>query len=498
MTQAIAVSNPNSSNLKVIKNKYDFFEIQSILRELRPKSINKVSLGITSYSNRSKQGKVYGTMKKVPSGMVDELRQFLIDNHQTVLQESFLRADKRAELKEIISIYTKNQNLVLSGLSPAEIIDQLLDAVAGMGPIQPLCDDPMVTDIYINRIDEIMVKRVNQPRTLTDIKFNSLEEAMELVYRIVNSTGQTINRGKPYANSSLGNLRVNMLSKEIAYESEIAVAIRKPRTNIRISRDSIINTGQASEEMINALQAFVEGGLNILVVGPTGSGKTELLKYISGFIPNRDRTFVLEDEPELYLKTLYPEKHFVSLRCRQSENGEYTVDYDMLLRECLREDPDRIIMGESRGKEALQALKIFGSGHPGFSSIHAESAKGAMERLILMIEEGPNKLSTDAIGRLIAKTINIVVFQKQLKDESRRIMEIVEFVDYVDGEVIFNPLFTFKPQKAHKKNGEIVKIEGSHMQTGYLSNKVVNQLQNEFVDSSLFEVLTNPNSREGE
>lgn len=497
MGAAVAIKEQEEILVTSVTNNIPPEEIMQILSKLKPKSINKINLGVTTYSSVLKDNKKYGKMTQVPIDVVNSLREYLIANHRSVLEQSFMNPKKRKELTDIISLYIKDNELNFPGISAGELINQLVDAIAGLGQIQPLIDDPEVTDVYLNAIDDVEVDKVDGRTYRTNVKFNSLEEAMEIVYKIINSTSETLNANKPLADAALGVLRVNIANESVSYETGITVAIRKPQTSIKVSKETFIESGQASVEMMQAVKAFVEAGLNIIVVGPTGTGKTQTLRVICGEIPNNERTFVLEDDPEMFLKTLYPEKRFVSWRCRKDENGEYTVDYGRLLHNMLRQNPHRAVVGEARDKSALNMLKVFNSGHPGMTSIHGPNAKEAVRRLINMIEEGDTKLSYDAIGRLIASTIDIIIFQDKLPDRSRKWSEIIELTDFKDGEGVFNTLYAFETENIIRNNDEVELIEGNHKRCGYLSKDTVKKIRNKAVDMSLIENLISPEIQEG-
>ncbi|MGR9635576.1 CpaF family protein [Bacillus cereus] len=497
MGAAVAIKEQEERLVTSVPNNIPPEEIMQILSKLKPKSINKINLGVTTYSSVLKDNKKYGKMTQVPIDVVNSLREYLIANHRNVLEQSFMNPKKRKELTDIISLYIKDNALNFPGISAGELINQLVDAIAGLGQIQPLIDDPAVTDVYINAINDVEIDKVDGRTYRTNVKFNSLEEAMEIVYKIINSTSQTLNTNKPLADAALGKLRVNIANEAVSYETGLTVAIRKPQTSIKVTKQTLIESGQASSEMMKAVKAFVEAGLNILVVGPTGTGKTQSMRVLSGDIPNGDRTFVLEDNPEMFLKSTYPEKRFVSWRCRQNDQGEFVVDYGRLLFNTLRQNPSRIIVGEARDKSALNMLKIFNSGHPGMSSIHANSAEEAVGRLIYMIEEGDTKLTYEAIGRLIASTIDIIIFQDKLRDRSRKWSEIIELVGFKDGEASFNTLFNFEVENVVKDKEEIVRIEGRHKQSGYLSKKTIKKIRNKAVDMSLIDNLISPEIQEG-
>jgi pilus assembly protein CpaF len=430
---------------------------------------NKVDLGHVSYQKRAEQTKTYGAVKSIPPSIIEEIRGYLINEHQKVLQESFMNNEKRGLLAAIITRYITKNNIVVPGFTAEQLQTQILDAVAGMGIIQPLIDDVDVTDIMINGKDEIIIKKVGRPKPIKmDLRFPSEEALNEIAMKIVNASGTTLTSAKPYVDCRFPSMRINIANGLISGLGTV-ISIRKFAPVLRINDESMLRTGQANQEMLHALEAIVRGRLNVLIVGPTGSGKTELMKYMVGYIPDDDRTLVLEDTAETFLKELYPNKHIVPMECRFTDDEETTIDFQILLKNALRQNPDRIIVGESRGPEALLMLEILNTGHPGFCTIHANNARDAVDRLIMMCLRSGVKLDREIIGKWVTKVFDIVIFQRQMDDGVRRIVEMIELKDFVNDNVIYNPLFTFEEEYVEVENGIVTRIDGKHVRKGFLS-----------------------------
>jgi pilus assembly protein CpaF len=428
---------------------------------------NKIDLGAVSYQKRASQNKTYGKVKDIPASIIEEIRGYLINEHQKVLQEAFMNSEKRSILSSILTRYITKNNIVVPGISAKELQTKVLDAVAGMGVIQPLVDDPDITEIMINGKDEIIIEK-NGKEIKTDIRFSTAEELDEIAMKIVNASGMTLTSAKPYVDCRFPSMRINIVNGLISGLGTV-ITIRKFAPVLRISRESMIQTQQANEEMVNLIEALVRGKINVLIVGPTGSGKTELLKFMVGFIPDHERTLVLEDTAETYLRNIYPNKHIVPMECRFTDDEETTVDFQVLLKNALRQNPYRIIVGESRGPEALLMLEILNTGHPGYSTIHANNAHDAVDRLIMMCLRAGIKLDREIIGKWVTKVFDVVIFQKKMDDGVRRIQEIIELRDFVNDNVIYTPLYIFEEKNIEIENGIVRKIEGEHEQKGYLS-----------------------------
>ncbi|MEX3623656.1 CpaF family protein [Viridibacillus arvi] len=450
---------------------------QTMVTSLKLKSVEKknlIDLGAISYQKRAEQNKTYGKAKDIPPNIVEEVRSYLIGDHQKILQESFMNNSKRTILSSIVTRYITKRKIVVPGYSATQLQTKILDAVAGLGPLQPLSDDQDITEIMVNGKDEVIIEKFGK-EIKTDIKFASIEELDEVTMKIVNASGMTLTSSKPYVDCRFPSMRINIVNGLISGLGTV-ITIRKFAPVLRISKDTMIESGQASEEMVNLLEALMRGRQNVLIVGPTGSGKTELLKYMVGDIPDSDRTLVLEDTAETYLRNIYPNKHIIPMECRFTDDEETTIDYEVLLTNVLRQNPNRIIVGESRGPEALLMLEILNTGHPGASTAHSNSAHDAVDRLIMMCLRAGIKLDREIIGKWVTKIFDVIIFQRKMDDGVRRIAEIIEVKDYVNDDLIYTPLYEFEEHNVELQDGVVKSIEGEHVRKGYLSTKKVRDI----------------------
>lgn len=457
-------------------------------QETLQSSKNKVNIGHVSYQKRLTEDKSYSSNKqaKIPPQEMERVRNYLISEHQKVLQEAFLNPVVRAELTVIVTHYITTNDIVVKGISGEELTKQIVDAVAGMGKVQRFVEDFDTTDIMINGLRPVIIER-NGKKVETDVIFESQEELREIASKIVNASGETLTAAKPYVDCQFPSMRINITDHHISGLG-LTITIRKSGALLRINNKTMLESGQANKEMITSMEAFIKGGLNVLIVGPTGSGKTELMKYLFGYTPRTDRSIILEDTPEMYLHELYPDKHVVPMNCRFTDDEETTVDFEVLLKNLLRQYPTRAILGESRGPEALLMLEILNTGHPGMTSIHANSARDAVDRLVMMCLRAGVKLDREIIAKWVTRVFDIVYFQKKLDDGSRVITETIELIDFVDDNVVFNPLFSFENLEIHQEDGITTKIVGEHKQQSYLSLETLKKMKSS-VDLSKIEFL---------
>ncbi|MCF6094505.1 Flp pilus assembly complex ATPase component TadA [Microaerobacter geothermalis] len=440
------------------------------------REINVIDLHRYSYKYRTEQEKSHGfRAKKVSLAILEQIRQYLSGNHKKLFQESIVDERKREKLGEIIADYITQQAIVVPGFNADDLLKHILHALAGLGPIQPLMENEDITEIMVNGKNEVYVEE-NGREYKTDITFSSDEELLEVAMKIVNAAGESLTSAKPYVDCRFPGMRINIVNGLISGLG-IVITIRKFAKDLRINDETIVTSGQASREMLDAFEVFVKGKMNILIAGPTGSGKTELFKYLVKHIPDDERLLMLEDTAETRLKDIYPQKHIVPMECRFTSDPSTTVDYTVLLKNSLRQKPTRVAVGEVRGPEAVYMLEIFNTGHEGgFTTGHANSCADTVERLVMMCLRSGMKLEPDIIGKWVAKTFDIVIFQEKMDDKVRRITEVVELVDYENGRVIYRPLFQFIPHKFEKEGNKITKIHGTHKQTGFIRLETAKRL----------------------
>ncbi|HXF68452.1 MAG TPA: CpaF family protein [Thermoflexus sp.] len=346
---------------------------------------------------------------------------------------------------------------------PPEILDRLLeevgDEVVGYGPIGPLVRDPSITEIMVNGPSQIYVER-NGKIVEVDVRFRDDQHVMEVIERILKPLGRKVDRTWPMADARLPDgSRVNVIIPPCALNGP-TITIRKFPAR-RLTVEDLIRFGTMTPEMAEFLRACVIARLNIVVSGGTGSGKTTLLNVLSAFIPEDERIVTIEDAAELQLQ----QRHVVRLEAAPAlPDGTGRVTIRDLVINALRMRPDRIIVGECRGPEALDMLQAMNTGHEGsMTTIHANSPRDALSRLETMVLMAGMDLPLRVVRTQIASAIDLIVQQERLRDGSRKITRITEIQGMEGDTVVLQDLFIFQAKAIGEEQG---KVEGVHRPTG--------------------------------
>lgn len=452
---------------------------------------NRVDLYHFGYMIRSKSARKLGTTTAQQiKDATDEIRAFLVKDHRNILSESFMNKEKRATVETIIKNFLLSNQVVIADVPSDQLLNMVCDDIVGFGIIQPLINDTDVTDIYINGTKEIIYEKIGEGECKYTYRYEAEEDVKSLAYKMVNSTSESLNTAKPYVDCVFPYIRINIALDEIGGLGT-TISIRKNADHLRASDERMLSTNQATKEMLSFLAAAVKAKMNILVAGATGTGKSEFMKYLSSHIPKNERTLVVEDHPELYLHRVFPDHHFVPMQCRHSEVEENAIDFDRILTNSLRQGLKRLIFGESRGKEALQMLNFFQTGHSGFTSVHTRSAIEGVKRLMLMCLQSGANIDAKYLYELISSTIDVVVFFEKKDDGHRYITEMIELKDYYGDEVQFNRLTAFIPNEIEEDEttGRIRKIHGEHVIKGTISHEMERKFRSTTVDSHLYEAF---------
>ena len=331
----------------------------------------------------------------------------------------------------------------------------LFNSIRGYDVLQELLDDQNITEIMINGPDDIFIER-NGLLEKSEIHFSSPEKLQDIIQQIVSEANRRVNEASPIADARLyDSSRVNIVLNPVALNGP-AVTIRKfPDTPL--SMNDLIQFGTLTHETADFLHLLVLSGYNIFVCGGTGSGKTTFLNVLSDFIPSSERVITIEDSAELQLHI----PNIVKLEARQANtDGKNEITIRDLIRSSLRMRPNRIIVGEIRGAEALDMLTAFNTGHDGsMSTGHGNSPRDMLRRIETMVLMGVD-MPVSSIKGQIASAIDIIVFLGRMRDHSRRVLEITEIADFTDNEIILNPLYIFK------ESGSTQKVTGSLQKTG--------------------------------
>jgi pilus assembly protein CpaF len=328
------------------------------------------------------------------------------------------------------------------GLSAQEkllIVRQIGDSVLGLGPLEPFVRDPEVTEIMVNGWDSIYVERAGK-LYWTGAKFHDESQLRRTIDKIVGKVGRRIDESSPYCDARLPDgSRVNAIIPPLSVDGP-ALTIRKFSAD-PYQADDLVSFGTLTPQVVQLLDGCVRGRLNMLVSGGTGAGKTTTLNVLSSFLPDDERIITIEDAAELRLQ----QPHVVRLEYRPPNiEGKGEVTIRDLVRNALRMRPDRIVVGEVRGGEALDMMQAMNTGHDGsISTIHCNSPRDALARLETMAMMAGMDLGVRAIREQIASAVDVIVHQQRMKDGSRRVTHVTEIVG-MEGDVItLQDLFLF-------------------------------------------------------
>ena len=349
-----------------------------------------------------------------------------------------------------------------------QIASEAVAEISGYGPIQPLLDDPTITEVMVNGPDNVYIERDGMIHR-QDRVFKDNAHVMRVIERIVLPLGRRIDESSPLVDARLPDgSRVNAIIPPLAVDGP-AVTVRK-FSRVPYTAQDLVNFGTMTPWMVELLEACVRARLSILISGGTGSGKTTSLNVLSSFVPESERIVTIEDAAELQLQ----QDHIVRLESRPPNlEGKGEITIRQLVRNALRMRPDRIIVGEVRGGEALDMLQAMNTGHDGsLSTVHCNSPRDALSRLETMTLMAGTDLPSKAIREQIASAVNLIVHQSRLRDGTRKVTQVSE-VQGMEGDVIvLQDIFVFD-QRGVDEDGRIV---GEHKPTG-LRPKFVDRLR---------------------
>lgn len=328
---------------------------------------------------------------------------------------------------------------------------ELFDSLRRLDILQIFVEDPEVTEIMINGKDHIFAEKEGKLEELS-VAFESMERLQDVIQQIVAGCNRVVNEASPIVDARLTDgSRVNVVLNPVALNGPIVTIRRFPQNPITM--EGLLRKGSISGEAAEFLRCLVRAGYNIFISGGTGSGKTTFLNVLSGFIPVEERVITIEDSAELQLQGIH---NLVRLETRNSNvEGCEEITMRDLIRTSLRMRPDRIIVGEVRGAEAIDMLNCLNTGHDGsMSTGHANSARDMLSRLENMVLMGMD-IPLEAIKQQICSGLDIIVHLGRLRDKSRKVLEVVELEGYEKGEIKLNPLFAYEETGQNEK-GDII------------------------------------------
>lgn len=357
------------------------------------------------------------------------------------------------------------------------LADTVFESIRGLGILGKIIADKSITEVMINGYDTIFVERNGKLERIPD-KFESQERLRNIITKFVQDMGRSINESNPIVDSRLADgSRVNVVLDPIALNGPIVTIRRFPEEGMTIQK--LIEYGSITPEAAIFLEKLVKAKYNIFISGGTGSGKTTFLNALSNYIPSTERVITIEDSAELQIKNV---PNLVRLETRNANSaGVGGISIRDLIKSSLRMRPERIVVGEVRGAEALDMLQAMNTGHDGsLSTGHANSAYDMLSRLETMVLSGAEGLPLEAIRQQIASAVDFIIHLSRMRDNSRKTIEITEVVGMENGKIIMNPIFQFKEDE----NRTARKVSGSLMRTG---KKMAHP--DKFINSGIYDYL---------
>ncbi|MBC7879518.1 MAG: CpaF family protein [Anaerolineales bacterium] len=371
---------------------------------------------------------------------LSRLKKYLSDNLLRALEmEGVPVAQRNAFVKQnIIQIYEQTQ-LKLPDDLRKQIFDQVLNDLLGYGPIQSLLDDEDVTEIMVNGPKKIFVEKKGQ-LTKSSVTFDDDDHVLRIIDRIILPLGRRVDADTPTVDARLPDgSRVNAVVRPVAVDGP-SITIRKFRKD-KLKTEDLINYGSLTRQMADFLEACVKARFNIVISGGTGSGKTTLLNVMSGFIPENERIITIEDAAELQLQ----QDHVMRMETKTANiDGLHAVTIRELVKNSLRMRPDRIVVGEVRGGEALDMLQAMNTGHDGsLTTVHANTPRDALSRMETLVLMAGMDLPLKVVRQQISSAVDVIVQQTRLKDGQRKVTAVTEVAGMEGDIIVLSDIFKF-------------------------------------------------------
>jgi pilus assembly protein CpaF len=359
-------------------------------------------------------------------------------------------SDVRGKIEGIVERVVEEGGFAVTRLERSRLVDEMVNDVTGFGPLEPLLKDETITEVMVNGPSHVYIERSGKIQRIDNVFLND-EHVLRIIDRIIAPMGRRIDESSPRVDARLPDgSRVNAIIEPLSLVGPV-ITVRKFAAK-PYTVDDLIRFGTATPEMFDFLRACIEARLNLFVSGGTGSGKTTTLNVLSSFIPNDERIVTIEDAAELQLR----QEHVVTLESRPPNlEGEGEITIRNLLRNAMHMRPDRIIVGECRGGEALDMLQAMTTGHDGsLSTGHANSPKDMLRRLETMILMTGYDMPLRAIREQIASAVDLIVHTSRLKDGTRKIVNITEIYGIEDDEILTQDIFAF--EQTDFRDGKII------------------------------------------
>lgn len=389
------------------------------------------------------------------SRLVLEIKRFLLADAMLLS-----RASDEQLMRRIADVADhKLGNVSLSPQERSRVVRLVFSSIRGLGILDEILADDSITEVMINGPDHIFVEHAGRLYRLNK-KFDNERQLEDIIQKIVGKEGKEVNQANPIVDTRLPDgSRVNVVLPPVSLSGPIVTIRKFSKTPMTV--EMLLKYGSLTREAAAFLEKLVRAKYNIFISGGTGSGKTTFLNALSNFIPRDERIITIEDSAELQIKNI---ENLVSLETRNANtSGRGEISIRDLIRSALRMRPERIVVGEVRGAEALDMLQAMNTGHDGsLSTGHANSTRDMLSRLETMVLQGNDGLPLPAIRQQISSALDIIIHLSRLRDKSRRTMEITEVLGYENGEIQLNPLFVFK----ETEGSTLEKVEGHLVRTG--------------------------------
>lgn len=385
--------------------------------------------------------------------------------HKQLMERiDYTRDIEDEEILELIDdVISEESNRWVGMADKRRLRKELFASIRKLDALEEFLSDPAVTEIMVNGADTIFTERGGKLQK-EGVTFESAEKLADVIQQIVARVNRVVNEASPIVDARLSDgSRVNVVMPPVALNGPILTIRRFPEDPIRM--EDLISLGSITQEAVEFLNKLVVSRYNIFISGGTGSGKTTFLNALSDFIPKEERIITIEDNAELQLRGV---ANLVRLETRNANvEGCNAITIRDLIKSSLRMRPDRIVVGEVRGDEAIDLLMAMNTGHDGsLSTGHANTARDMLTRLETMVLMGM-EMPLPAIRRQISSAIDIIVHLGRLRDHSRKVLEISEVIDYIDGEVLLSPIYRFSETGEDKKGN----VEGMLMKVGALEHR---------------------------
>ena len=388
--------------------------------------------------------------KEERQALVLQIRQQLMDGYSLGVMTDEEVQDAIEGLME-----RRAQGEYLSIDERLNIADQVFGSIRGFDILDVIMNDESITEVMVNGPDEIFVEQAGRVHRLEET-FEDEKKLEDVIQRIVGLAGREVNQANPIVDTRLPDgSRVNVVLPPISLKGPIVTIRKFSRDPMTVEK--LLQYQSITPEVAHFLEIVVKAKYNIFISGGTGSGKTTFLNAISNFIPHDERVITIEDSAELQIEGV---DNRVSLETRNANaSGSGAVTIRDLIKSSLRMRPERIVVGEVRGAEALDMLQAMNTGHDGsLSTGHANSTQDMLSRLETMVLQGAEGLPLEAVRQQIASAVDIIIHLSRLRDKSRKTMEITEVVGYEDGKIRLNPLYVFREDEnstLHKVSGRL-------------------------------------------